>query len=185
MGLAETVSSAPRMQPDSTGASRSRAPALAIGAALLATSVAGFALLRPRQRLEDGVEALALAVERARELAQSSDAPVRIEYRLSGGGATPGFRVLDASVDTPWSSLPDDITLQALQLGAQVRRKGEHAVLVDPKGLVQPFSLVLTQHEGAWDQRTTLHFDAAGALTRESWRRRRADPAETNEPAEE
>lgn len=173
------------MQPDSTGASRSRAPALAVGAALLVASVAGFALLRPRQRLEDGVEALAIAVERARALAQSSGGSVRLEYRLSGGGATPGYRVLEARGDAPWSSLPDELALQALQLGAQTRRKGEHAVLVDPQGSVQPFSLVLLQHDGEWDQRTTLHFDAVGTLTRESWRRRRDAPAETDEPAEE
>ncbi|MCY3001466.1 MAG: hypothetical protein NTV21_06650 [Planctomycetota bacterium] len=173
------------MQPDSTGASRSRAPALAVGAALLVASFAGFALLRPRQRLEDGVEALTVAVERARALAQSSGGSVRLEYRLSGGGATPGYRVLEARGDAPWSPLPDELALQALQLGAQTRRKGEHSVLVDPQGSVQPFSLVLLQHEGDWDQRTTLHFDATGALTRESWRRRRDAPAETTAPAEE
>lgn len=173
------------MQTDSTGPSRSRAPEIVIGVVLLVASATGLAFLRPRQRLEDGVEALARSVERARALAQSSGASVRLEYRLSGGGTSPGFRVVDARGDATWSALPDEIALQALQVGPQARRKGEHAVLVDPQGSVQPHSLVLLQHEGAWDQRTTLHFDATGAVTRESWRRRRGALAETNEPAEE
>ena len=169
------------MQLESTGPSRSRAPTLVLGTVLLLASVTGLVLLRPRQRLEDGVEALARSVELARSLALSSGDSVRIEYRLSGGGATPGFKVAREA----WSALPEEIVLQALQLGSQARRKGEHAVLVDPQGTVQPHSLVLLQHEGAWDQRTTLHFDATGTLTRESWRRRSGAAAPTDEPAEE
>ncbi len=169
------------MQPASTGPSHLRAPSLVLGTVLLLASVTGLVLLRPRQRLEDGVEALARSVELARTRARSRGDSVRIEYRLSGGGATPGFRVAGEE----WSALPGELVLQALQLGQEARRKGEHAVLVDPQGTVQPHSLVLLQHEGAWDQRTTLHFNATGTLTRESWRRRRGAAAEMDQPAEE